>query len=222
MFRRLGDGQVVPIGAATLQEAVGRSLISTVNWAEVAQACIARDADPVAARTALTTIGLELVPLDVADAEAAATMRPITRASGLSLADRCRRALAARHRLPAPTADPAWADVLTAAAPRWSTHASDPGTRDTTFVRASFSSDHSVRLRHTPTSKAHQPDFEGTQMGGCNRRFRHSPRIAASASKRLDDHRVLETEQRTYGKGVDPGAQMPIHRRNRRYDHTRR
>jgi ribonuclease VapC len=102
-------------GAATVQDAIGRSLISTVNWAEVAQACIGRDADPIAARTALTAVGLELVPLDVTDAEAAAAMRTATRASGLSLADRCCLAVAARHRLPALTADFAWADVATPA-----------------------------------------------------------------------------------------------------------
>jgi ribonuclease VapC len=58
-------------GAATVQGAVGRALVSAVNWAEIAQACLARGADPVAARTALTKVGLEIVPLDVADAEAA-------------------------------------------------------------------------------------------------------------------------------------------------------
>lgn len=102
-------------GAATVQGAVGRALVSAVNWAEIAQACLGRGADPVAARTALTKIGLEIVPLDVADAEAAAAMRERTRPFGLSLADRCCLALAARHDLPALTTDTAWVDATTPA-----------------------------------------------------------------------------------------------------------
>ena len=102
-------------GAAAVQGAVSRALVCAVNWAEVAQTCHSRGADPVAARTALTGVGLEIVPLEVTDAEAAAAMREATRPSGLSLADRCCLALAARHGLPALTTDTAWADATTPA-----------------------------------------------------------------------------------------------------------
>lgn len=102
-------------GAETVQRSVSRGLVSAVNWAEVAQACLARGADPVAARSALSNVGLEIVPLHVAVAEAAAAMREATRPFGLSLADRCCLALAASYDLPALTTDGAWADASTPA-----------------------------------------------------------------------------------------------------------
>ena len=45
------------------------------------------------------------------DALLAAELRPVTRAAGLSLGDRACLALAQRRKLPALTADRAWADL---------------------------------------------------------------------------------------------------------------
>jgi ribonuclease VapC len=98
-------------GAELVGSALNGSVVSTVNWAEVTQACLTRGADATSARVALTNVGLQFVPLSLVDAEAAAALREPTRVLGLSLADRCCLALAARLEAPAITADAAWANA---------------------------------------------------------------------------------------------------------------
>ena len=58
---------------------------------------------------------LDVLPLDPTDALVIAALRPPTRVSGLSLADRACLALAIRLELPALTTDTAWANVQTRA-----------------------------------------------------------------------------------------------------------
>lgn len=56
-------------------------------------------------------MSLIIHPLDESQARRIATLRPVTRAAGLSLADRACLALAHALELPAHTADGAWRDV---------------------------------------------------------------------------------------------------------------
>ena len=83
------------------------AVISTVNWSEVAQKVRRGDAwEP--ARALLLSYPLQIVPVAVDDAEAAAALR--TAGSPLSLADRFCLALGARLQLPVLSADHAWFD----------------------------------------------------------------------------------------------------------------
>ena len=95
-------------GAETTQEYIDRSVISTVNWTEVAQVCHAVGSDVAEIRISLASAGLTFAPLELTDAEAAAALREPTRSLGLSLADRCCLALATRLGLPAVTANRKW------------------------------------------------------------------------------------------------------------------
>jgi len=95
-------------GAERVERTIGSSVASVVNWAEVTQRLLQRGADVALVRSRLFQAGLELRPLTVADAERAAGLREVTRALGLSLADRCCLALAGRLGRPALTADAAW------------------------------------------------------------------------------------------------------------------
>lgn len=79
----------------------------TANWSEIAQKAAASGADWSIARAALLSFPLRLEPVEVDDAERAATIW--SRGSGLSLADRLCLALADRLGAVAVTADAAWA-----------------------------------------------------------------------------------------------------------------
>lgn len=105
-------------GADIVEPLIPGSLISSVNWVEVAQSLLDIDAQPCEARRRLSEHGLEVVPLATEDAERAAALRSVTRQAGLSLADRCCLALADRRGCPAVTADVAWSSVDVPAAVR--------------------------------------------------------------------------------------------------------
>lgn len=97
---------------ADVTEAVGdRSAMSAINWAEAAQRIHERGGDVAAFRSTVIESGLLIEPLSLADADHAAELRGATRVAGLSLADRCCLALAARLECPAYTADAAWERV---------------------------------------------------------------------------------------------------------------
>lgn len=98
-------------GGAMVGDLLDGAFISTVNLAEVVER-LARLGVPAAdiLHDALEA-GLQPVPLDVETAMLAATLRPLTRAVGLSLADRCCLALAIRRGGTAVTADRVWATV---------------------------------------------------------------------------------------------------------------
>ncbi len=82
--------------------------LSAVNYAEVVAKLIERGREPDEAVADLAILDIRVLPLDRDLAEAAARLRPATRAAGLSLGDRCCLALALRHGAVAVTADRAW------------------------------------------------------------------------------------------------------------------
>ncbi len=99
-------------------DVVGRSLrsggsISSVNWAEVLSWFTLQGEDPAQVRASLRDRGLvgdllEIVPFTEQDGVGTASLRPATRALGLSLGDRACLALARRLGQPVLTADRAW------------------------------------------------------------------------------------------------------------------
>ena len=95
-------------GADRVTEVIDGAALSAVNYAEILSKLIERGADPVEAVAKLEDLPFTLVPLDRGLAEAAARLRPATRAIGLSLGDRCCLALALRLGAVAVTADRAW------------------------------------------------------------------------------------------------------------------
>jgi PIN domain nuclease of toxin-antitoxin system len=95
-------------GAAEIEDALGDSAISTVNWSEVVQKLAVRGS---AAPEALFVLGLRVEPFTLTDASRAASLWPVCRPLGLSLADRACLALAARLDATAWTADRAWAGL---------------------------------------------------------------------------------------------------------------
>jgi ribonuclease VapC len=105
------DGAVL-VGAALDAGAA----ISIVNWTEALSKVAADGREPETLIAQLAEIGIDehklsVEPITKTDAILIARLRPATTAQGLSLADRACLTLAARLRIPAITADRAWADV---------------------------------------------------------------------------------------------------------------
>lgn len=106
-------------GASAVMKAIGEgAAISVANWAEVLSklAEVGRNPEEASAelrRAEGSRRALTIEPMTAADCITIARLRPITRAQGLSLADRACLALAQRLRVPALTADREWvaADV---------------------------------------------------------------------------------------------------------------
>lgn len=92
------------------------SNMSAANWAEVLSK-LAEEGDDIPLTIAsfeeegLLGGNVIVHPLDESQARRIATLRPVTREAGLSLADRACLALAHALDLPAYTADGAWRDV---------------------------------------------------------------------------------------------------------------
>jgi len=101
-------------GASTVMEAIGEgAAISVANWAEVLSKLAEAGRNPEEASAELRRAegprrALTIEPMTAADCIMIARLRPITRAQGLSLADRACLALAQRLRVPALTADREW------------------------------------------------------------------------------------------------------------------
>ncbi len=98
-------------GGAVVEDLMDQLVISTVNWIEVAQRTLSRNASVPLLRSRLDRRGLLFAELTIQDAEIAADLRLPTQHAGLSLADRVCLALAKRLGLPALTADSAWSEV---------------------------------------------------------------------------------------------------------------
>ncbi len=98
-------------GADLVAEVLAESIISTVNLAEVVGNLAKQGMDPAPIRQNLDDLQLDSIALDRAVAERAGLMLVETRKAGLSLADRICLALAESERVPAYTADRAWAGL---------------------------------------------------------------------------------------------------------------
>jgi PIN domain nuclease of toxin-antitoxin system len=98
-------------GAQRVWEALPGALVSTVNWCEVVQKALQRDADIAGLHDDFAQAGVEFVPFTVAQAEIAVLLWPRTRVAGLSLGDRACLALAMERGLSILTADQAWSDL---------------------------------------------------------------------------------------------------------------
>lgn len=98
-------------GGLEVRERAAGCAISAVNLSEAIQVAQRDGRAATAATDVLSALGISIVPLGIADAIRAAELWPVTRAAGLSLADRCCLALAERLGATALTADRAWVDA---------------------------------------------------------------------------------------------------------------
>lgn len=103
-------------GSSAVVDAIAEgATISVVNWAEVLSNVAADGDDPQEVASRLSVNGDEVVigveALTVADCIQVGRLRPITKAQGLSLADRVCLVLAERLDVPALTTDREWAKV---------------------------------------------------------------------------------------------------------------
>ena len=100
------------VGANTIGPLLSRSVISSVNWAEVLQKVIARGSREVRdVREDLQSMRLRILPFDAQDAESTAHLWSTSRRAGLSLGDRACLSLAQKLGLPALTADRGWSAI---------------------------------------------------------------------------------------------------------------
>ena len=98
------------VGANMVGPLLSRSVLSSVNWAEVLQKVIAQGSREVHdVREELGSLRLRILPFTAEDAESTAVLWPSTRQAGLSLGDRACLSLAQRLGLPALTTDRVWA-----------------------------------------------------------------------------------------------------------------
>ena len=96
-------------GANVVGPLLERSVISSVNWAEVLQRAISLGLGTQGKQEDLESLGVQILPFTVEDAGYTAQLWSISRQAGLSLGDRACLSLAARLGLPALTADRSWA-----------------------------------------------------------------------------------------------------------------
>jgi ribonuclease VapC len=99
-----------PGSDAVLDAIAHTAAVSLVNWAE-ALSKVANDGDDPQQVAAAFEGTLILEPLTETDCIEIARLRPLTKAHGLSLADRACLALARRLDIPVLTADRDWADL---------------------------------------------------------------------------------------------------------------
>jgi PIN domain nuclease of toxin-antitoxin system len=98
-------------GGETVEELLGTSAISSVNWSEVIQKALEKETKVDGLREELESLGLEIISFTAEHAEKTARLRAETRSAGLSLGDRACLALADVLGRPAVTADKIWADL---------------------------------------------------------------------------------------------------------------
>ena len=95
-------------GADKVWSKLSGALVGAVNWSEVVQKSLQRQADITGMRQEFVEAGVLFVPFTAEQAEIAAQLWEKTRALGLSLADRACLALAIERKVPVLTADRAW------------------------------------------------------------------------------------------------------------------
>jgi ribonuclease VapC len=99
-------------GAEVVLAVLEGALMSSVNWSEVVQKAAARGvAVSHRLRRDVEAIGVQIVPFEPADAEAAAAVWSAAPRAGLSLGDRACLALARDRGAVALTTDRAWASL---------------------------------------------------------------------------------------------------------------
>jgi PIN domain nuclease of toxin-antitoxin system len=98
-------------GAAAAEAVVAGSLLSSVNYTEVIGSALDRGRPFEDVVMSLARMAFTVVAHDLALARRAGELRLSTRRLGLSIGDRACLALAERERLPAYTADRAWANL---------------------------------------------------------------------------------------------------------------
>jgi PIN domain nuclease of toxin-antitoxin system len=84
---------------------------SAVNYAEVLTRLAELSGSFEETRMRVNRLELEVIPLDAELAAATASLRPVTKPYGLSLADRACLALGLALQLPVVTADQSWAEL---------------------------------------------------------------------------------------------------------------
>lgn len=95
-------------GHQVVSERLQSAIMSTVNWAEVAQKRVARGVQISDLGGLVAALGLDLVPFTQIHADVSAQIWPATRSLRLSLGDRACLALGLVQALPVLTADRAW------------------------------------------------------------------------------------------------------------------
>lgn len=90
---------------------LSNAAISAVNFAEARSKMVDRGVDAGDLRKLVSELAIEVVPFDLAQAEATAGLRPLTKSRGLSLGDRACLALAMSTGATAITADRSWAEL---------------------------------------------------------------------------------------------------------------
>jgi PIN domain nuclease of toxin-antitoxin system len=99
-------------GAEKVAAVLPGALISAVNLAEIMTKLCEQGMSGDEARLAIETTGVEVVDFNDEQACLTGRFRNATRSAGLSLGDRACLALAHTRRLPAITADTAWARLV--------------------------------------------------------------------------------------------------------------
>ena len=98
-------------GAAIVARLAARAAMSSVNLAEIATKMAEWEIPPAKIDTWIQGMKLQVVPFDTAQAMDVGSLRPTTRAFGLSLGDRACLALGRKLRVPVYTAESAWAGI---------------------------------------------------------------------------------------------------------------
>lgn len=100
-------------GHEALLELRDPALLSAVNLAEARARLVDRGFDQRSIDISVELVNVRIVDFDAEQAAISASLRPATRAAGLSLGDRACLALALQRDALAMTTDRAWADVRT-------------------------------------------------------------------------------------------------------------
>ena len=98
-------------GADVIRPLLKRSVMSTINVAEVLTALQRVEIQPKDAIVSIRDVILGIIPFDVEQAQCAAELQPYVRHKGLSLGDRACIALGQKLQAPIYTADKIWGEL---------------------------------------------------------------------------------------------------------------
>ncbi len=100
-------------GADVVMDHLKDAVISAINLTEVASKLVDSGLSIAEARRTIDMLGMDVEPVDEAQAYAASAMRPATKRFGLSVGDRHCLTLGAKLGAMVVTADKAWASATT-------------------------------------------------------------------------------------------------------------